>query len=395
MLTRIFLSTMFFLSSAIVAQIPVTQLPLVYQIPEMSKVEIKKGIVYKTVNDTALSLDVYYPASFDKKSKLPVVIFNNGVGSLDLLNWRVYADWAKLIAANGLIAINYQSLQGRTFQDSEDLLTYVRSHASELNIDGERIGLWTCSANVTVGLPLMMQPERTYIRSGVIYYGSAQLQTMRTDFPVLYVRSGLDAANINTGIEHTVRHMTEVECDLTFIHYAEGQHAFDIVDDNERSRQIIRQTVDFFVYNLKKPSPAMRPLTAKRFKTLIEQGDTTKAFQEYRNFLKYIQSVGTYHPFFTWALNENGLIGIAYQLLQNKKNKEALTIFLINTGIHPESPNAFDSLADAYEADGQNELAVRTAQKALDLLAKATNLNENFKRGIQTSAEDKIKRLKK
>ena len=381
--------------SAAFAQVPITERPVVYQIPGMEKVQVKKGVVYKTVNDTSLALDIYYPPGFDNKTKLPLVIFVNGAGIPDIPNWRVYQDWAKLAAVSGLIAINYQSRPGRSFMDSDELIAYVRSHADALHVNANRIGLWCCSANVTVGLPILMQADRTYLKCGVVYYGSAQLESMRTDLPILYVRSGLDGANINLGIEHTIRHMVEVECDLTYIQYAEGQHAFDILDDTDRSRQIIRQTIEFFTYNLTKPDAPVRMLTAKRFQTFIEQGDTARAFTEYRNFVQYIRAAGTYHPFYTWAINENGLTAMAYQFLQSRKTKEALTLFGMITNLYPESPNAFDSMADAYEADGQNELAVAHAQKALDLLPKAANLNENFKNGIRQSAEDKIKRLRR
>lgn len=95
------------------AQVPITERPLVYQQSGMDKVHIRKNVVYKTANDTALAMDIYYPPGFDNKTKRPVVIFNNGVGSLDLLNWRAYTDWARLCAVNGLIAVNYQSRQGR------------------------------------------------------------------------------------------------------------------------------------------------------------------------------------------------------------------------------------------------------------------------------------------
>jgi enterochelin esterase-like enzyme len=74
------------------AQVPITERPLVYQVPGMGKVQVKKNVIYKTVSDTSLSLDIYYPPGFNNRSQLPVVIFNNGVGSLDLLNWRAYTD---------------------------------------------------------------------------------------------------------------------------------------------------------------------------------------------------------------------------------------------------------------------------------------------------------------
>ena len=79
---------------------------LVYQLPAMKKVMIKEKIAYRTVNDTTLHFDVYYPPAFNYKKDLPVVIFNNGVGSMNIPEWGVYRDWAKLVAANGMIAIN-------------------------------------------------------------------------------------------------------------------------------------------------------------------------------------------------------------------------------------------------------------------------------------------------
>ena len=65
---------------AVKAQVDPNTTPLVYHIPEMDKVKIEKGLVYKTLKDTTLKFDVYYPPNFDKKKTLPLVIFNNGVG---------------------------------------------------------------------------------------------------------------------------------------------------------------------------------------------------------------------------------------------------------------------------------------------------------------------------
>ena len=51
-----------------------------------------------------------------------------------------------------------------------------------------------------------------------------------------------------------------------------------------------------------------------------------------------------------------------------------------NEGNYPNSPNVYDSLGDAYLADGQNDLARQNAQKAIELLA-------------HDSAEQKLKQL--
>lgn len=114
--------------------------PLVYQIPGMNKVQVKENIEFKKVNDTSLKLDIYYPPGFDKKKNLPVVVFNNGVGSMDLPKWRVYKDWARLIAANGMIAVSHQTRpnQRTTVEDGGAVLDYLKQHAQELNIDADK-----------------------------------------------------------------------------------------------------------------------------------------------------------------------------------------------------------------------------------------------------------------
>jgi hypothetical protein len=65
----------------------------------------------------------------------------------------------------------------------------------------------------------------------------------------------------------------------------------------------------------------------------------------------------------------------------------------LNTTAYPDSPNAFDSLSDAYLADGQKDLARSNAKRALDLLARDTVDNEQRRKEIKQSAEEKLKQL--
>ena len=60
---------------------------------------------------------------------------------------------------------------------------------------------------------------------------------------------------------------------------------------------------------------------------------------------------------------------------------------------YPWSANTFDSLGDAYLANGQNELALRASEKAIELLAK-DRAGEDRKKAIRESAEQKIAKLK-
>src|SRR4051812_24138715 len=108
---------------------------LVLQTPAMEKVSVTENIVFKSVHDTTLWLDIYSPPAGSFTGDLPVVIFNNGVGSLDMPRWRVYKDWAKLIASNGMIAINYQARRTGSITDGEAAIDFVVRNAKQYHID--------------------------------------------------------------------------------------------------------------------------------------------------------------------------------------------------------------------------------------------------------------------
>lgn len=64
-------------------------------------------------------------------------------------------------------------------------------------------------------------------------------------------------------------------------------------------------------------------------------------------------------------LNESFINGQGYQLLQAKAYKKAIDIFRVNTLLYPESGNAYDSLGEAYLANGDKSLAKENYKKAL------------------------------
>jgi len=54
---------------------------------------------------------------------------------------------------------------------------------------------------------------------------------------------------------------------------------------------------------------------------------------------------------------------------------------------------AYDSLGDAYLADGQGDLARQNSRKALVLLSSDTTDDQRRKDGIKASAEAKLRQL--
>jgi tetratricopeptide (TPR) repeat protein len=90
---------------------------------------------------------------------------------------------------------------------------------------------------------------------------------------------------------------------------------------------------------------------------------------------------------------ESQLNLLGYQYLQTGSAKAAIELFKLNTEAYPRSANTFDSLGDAYLADGQNALALQASEKAIEMLASDSS-NENRKKAIRDSAEQKIAKLK-
>jgi hypothetical protein len=70
---------------------------------------------------------------------------------------------------------------------------------------------------------------------------------------------------------------------------------------------------------------------------------------------------------------ENELNQFAYGLLGQKKIDEAIAIFARNVKEHPQSWNAYDSLAEAYAVKGDKTAAVENYTRALGLVKDAAN----------------------
>ena len=90
-------------------------------------------------------------------------------------------------------------------------------------------------------------------------------------------------------------------------------------------------------------------------------------------------------------LSEEVVNRIGYEHLQGGDAKNAVEIMKLNVLANPDSPNAYDSLGDAYLADGQKDLARANAKKALELLKSDTKDPEDVRKEIQQSAEAKLK----
>jgi dienelactone hydrolase len=84
---------------------------------------------------------------------------------------------------------------------------------------------------------------------------------------------------------------------------------------------------------------------------------------------------------------------LGYEHIQSGDAKGAVEIMKLNVAAFPNSANAYDSLSDAYLADGQKDLALQNAKKALELLPTDKTLSDAFRDGLKANVEQKLKQL--
>lgn len=259
------------------------ELSIVYKVPGMENVIIKRDIEYFAEQGTSLTVDMYYPPGFKFESNLPAVVdvfgYSNEaaikLGGGRLKDWSWPQSWGKLIAASGMAALLYETDSPE--RDLNILLQFLQDRADEFCIDRNQLGIYSCSANVPTALVNCMDETKKYFRCAAFYYGyllmtdqenipeieslskklgfstprlNAELE-LRDDLPLLIVRAGLDnVPHLNSTIDHFMSEAVNQNLQITFINYAEGQHGFDAYDDNDQSREIIKKTIDFWKFHL-------------------------------------------------------------------------------------------------------------------------------------------------
>src|SRR6476660_3623424 len=93
----------------------ITLKKLLYEIPGMDRVDIRRDIEFRTTESGPLTMDVYRPADAAADARLPAVVFLFGfsdVGARKRLGFAAkemesYISWAKRVAASGLVAITH------------------------------------------------------------------------------------------------------------------------------------------------------------------------------------------------------------------------------------------------------------------------------------------------
>jgi len=408
---------------------------IVYKVPGMDKVKAFKNLTYKTADNTELKMDIYTPSDLPKDKRIPAVIFIHG-GYLPRnmspqpKDWGVYISYGELMGASGLVGVTFnhryygydEENMNMSFGDVKDAIKFVRENADKYHIDPDLIVLWAFSGGGP-HLSIALKEKMDYVRCIISYYASLDLRpsvqqispdidpkTVEPFSPIVYLtednyhippifigRAGLDNPTLNLEVDTFIAKALSLNETIEVMNHPVGRHAFDVLDDNDRSREIIVRTIEFIKTQTSKDNTKKDPTvrtTAKLYAMMIN-GEVEKSKKLYAETIKEFKADQLKNFAFNKVMSEATLNGIGYGLMQTNKPKAALEMLKWNVELFPESPNVYDSLADGYEADGQIDLAIEYSKKALVMLEKMKDIPEARRNTIKQSAEAKLKRLKK
>lgn len=256
---------------------------LLYDIDASIKITVKKDITYKNADGKSLLMDLYRPEDAGHKEKLPAVILIHGEGPeifiKDAKDWGVYTSYGKLLSSMGFAAVTFNHRRAASdftkinevARDVLDAVKYVKNNAESLNIDINRICVWTFSlGGIYTGLFLKNTEEK--VKCLISYYGfldiyakvSRQgdiydaftpknyLSKLNSNVPSIFiVKAAQDKIKgVNQSIDEFIQQAKLNNIKYNYIIHKTGGHAFDAMNDNSETRDIIGQTLKFIENNL-------------------------------------------------------------------------------------------------------------------------------------------------
>lgn len=240
---------------------------------------VRSRVVYRRDSESELVMDVYAPAARAATTGSAALFFVHGGpiprGMLAPTEWGVFTSYGELAAVSGLVGVVFNHrLHAPTDyataeSDVQAAIEFVRSHASDLGIDPDRLGVWAFSG----GGPLLtwcLRDRPLFVRCLLAWYAildvrhllppdagpdlvtrvqafspAAHLGKGTAGLPIFVARAGRDSATINTSIDVFVREALAANVSLDLANHSDGQHGFDVLDDDERSRDIIGRAIAF------------------------------------------------------------------------------------------------------------------------------------------------------
>ncbi|HEX3043313.1 MAG TPA: alpha/beta hydrolase [Bacillota bacterium] len=249
---------------------------LLFDIGESVKINPLK-FIYKKVDRRNLGLDVYLPENHSE-AQFPAVIFIHGEGPFinDAKDWTILTSYGRLLAGMGFAGITFNhrgaGLNWLKIDDAAtdilDAIGFVRKNAAAWNVDENRICVWAFSAG-GIYLSLFLKDHLDGVKCLVSFYGLLDLRTWVKDLPealteytpeqyltaggarppFLIVKAAKDIRRINDAVASFIQRADEKKVNYELLVHSSGRHAFDALDDNQETRDIIKRTLEFIKEN--------------------------------------------------------------------------------------------------------------------------------------------------
>ena len=362
----------------------------------MKNVQVKKDVTYLKDDRSMLGIDIYTPPEMKPGEKRPAVIFLNAIGDQPgskVKEWGIYSSWPRLIAAHGMVGISMDA-DGARIQDSlRGVLAFLERDGAAHGIDASRLGVYAASANTTQSIPYLMgDGAAKVIRAAALYYGATPTAEtrLRRDLPVLFILAEGDlAGGMGQASMPLWQRVAQERAPWTLMFAANLLHAFDAFQDNDESRRVVMQTIDFWKTHLGPvPQPSWQPSPAREIVATTYGSD----FQKTADLLaRYI----TDHPndAQAYVMRGNALKSLrkfdeasaAYETAQRlapqhpaipaglgqvrfSQRRYADAIPLLSKAIDNGWRNSlvYGQLAYSQMSIGSNEEAIRTYEKAFE-----------------------------
>jgi dienelactone hydrolase len=274
-----------------------------------------------------------------------------------------------------------------------DIDTAFQYLVSQLGVSRDVIGVGGASCGVNNSIQTARR-HPAEIKSLVLLSGGTDLAGRRllhqeSQLPTLFAVADDDEFRATVEVMPWLFSVTS-NPGKKFVHYAKGGHGADMFGVHPELRGVI---VDWYVTTLittpgrapaeKNGDPVLQ--SAEILNQINMPGGAEKAAQKLAEARRSDPKAVIF--------SETIVNLIGYEHLQAGDTKGAVEIMKLNVTAFPESPNAYDSLSDAYLADGQKELARQNARKSIELLANDTTDEPARRDAIRDSALLKIKQL--
>jgi dipeptidyl aminopeptidase/acylaminoacyl peptidase len=232
-------------------------MPVVYRLPGMETVRVVRDLKYSDVDNPHLLMDVYLPGESSGSGRHPVVFLIHGGAAPEYRakDWGVFQSWGRLVAASGMIGIAFTHRLGypvpfldEASADLANAVAYVRANGDLWNADGESVGLMAFSA----GGPLLAsgsKEDATFVRCLIAFYAFLEMEP--PTIPLFVARAGLDAVpGLKQGTDRFIAAALAANAPVTAVNHPAGEHGFDMLNDDGRSREIIRGALEFMKTHL-------------------------------------------------------------------------------------------------------------------------------------------------